>query len=269
MTSASQFYQEGQLEQAIKAIQDEIKKDPTNTSKRGFLAELLCFDGELDRADKQLDVITSQELEAAAGLAFWRQVIRAEQARQDFFSSGRAPHFIGEPTPMIENLIKASIAIREESWEEANELIAAAEESRINIDVKCNGESAEDFRDLDDLTSGVLEVMANNGKYYWIDFSQINHVEFLPPERPIDLLWRKAAIDVREGPEGEVFIPTIYNPIPYLQEGDGDPLAKLGRKTEWSQDEDKPLRGIGLKAFLVGEEMKTIMDIDTLEITRS
>ena len=265
MTSASQLYQDGQLEEAIKAIQDEIKKNPTNTAKRGFLAELLCFAGELERADKQLDVIVSQEPEAAAGLSFWRQVIRAEQARQDFYSSGRAPHFIGEPTPMIENLIKASIAIREESWQEAIDLVSAAEESKANIQVTCNGENAEDFRDLDDLNSGVLEVMANNGKYYWIDFSQINHVEFLPPERPIDLLWRKAAIDVREGPEGEVFIPTIYSPNPY-KEDDGDPLAKLGRKTEWSQDEDKPLRGIGMKAFLVGEEMKTIMEIDTLEI---
>ncbi len=260
MTSASQLYQDGQLEEAIKAIQDEIKKNPTNTAKRGFLAELLCFAGELERADKQLDVIVSQEPEAAAGLAFWRQVIRAEQARQDFYSSGRAPHFIGEPTPMIENLIKASIAIRENSWQEAIDLVNAAEESKATIQVTCNGENAEDFRDLDDLNSGILEVMANNGKYYWIDFSQINHVEFMPPERPIDLLWRKAAIDVREGPEGEVFIPTIYS---YT---DGDPLAKLGRKTEWSQDEDKPLRGIGMKAFLVGEEMKTIMEIDTLEI---
>ncbi len=265
MTSASQLYQEGQLEEAISAIQDEIKKNPANTAKRAFLTELLCFAGELERADKQLDIITSQEPEAAAGLAFWRQMIRAEQDRQDFFNSGKAPHFIGEPTPMITSLIKASIAIRESEYQEANDLIAAAEESKIAIEVKCNDEIAEDFRDLDDLTSGVLEVMANNGKYYWIDFSQINSVEFLPPSRPIDLLWRKAAIDVKDGPEGEVFIPTIYSAS---NGSNSDALAKLGRKTEWSQDEDKPLRGIGMRAFLVGEEMKTIMDIDTLEIRK-
>lgn len=260
MTSASQLYQDGKLEEAISAIQDDIKKNPVNTAKRGFLAELLCFAGELERADKQLDVITSQEPEAAAGLAFWRQVIRAEQARQDFYSSGRAPHFIGDPTPMIENLIKASIAIREQSWKEAIDLVNAAEESRTKIQVTCNGQTAEDFRDLDDLNSGILEVMANNGKFYWIDFAQINHIEFMPAERPIDLLWRKASIDVTQGPEGEVFIPTVYSTT------NANPLAQLGRITEWTEDEDKPLRGIGLKAFLVGEELKTIMDIETLEI---
>lgn len=272
MTSASQLYQEGQLEEAISAIQNEIKKDPANTSKRAFLTELLCFAGELERADKQLDIITSQEPEAAAGLAFWRQMIRAEQDRQDFFTSGKAPHFIGEPTPMITSLIKASIAIRDGEYPEAIAQIEAAEESKIALEIKCNGEIAEDFRDLDDLTSGVLEVMANNGKYYWIDFSQINSIEFLPPSRPIDLLWRKASIDVKEGPDGEVFIPTIYssnNGSDSSNNGNAsDALAKLGRKTEWTQDEDKPLRGIGMRAFLVGEEMKTIMDIDTLEIRK-
>lgn len=265
MTSASQLYLEGQLEEAISAIQDDIKKDPANTSKRAFLTELLCFAGELERADKQLDIITTQEPEAAAGLAFWRQMIRAEQDRQDFFTSGKAPHFIGEPTPMITSLIKASIAIRGGEYPEAIAQIEAAEESKIGLEIKCNGEIAEDFRDLDDLTSGVLEVMANNGKYYWIDFSQINSIEFLPPSRPIDLLWRKASIDVKEGPDGEVFIPAIYS----SNNGNAsDALAKLGRKTEWTQDEDKPLRGIGMRAFLVGEEMKTIMDIDTLEIRK-
>ena len=65
------------------------------STRRGFLAELLCFDGSLERADKMLDLIGSQDPQAALGLALFRQQIRAEMARREFFGDGRVPGIPG------------------------------------------------------------------------------------------------------------------------------------------------------------------------------
>lgn len=255
MTSAAELYKEGKLSEAITQLQQEIKANPAETSKRAFLVELLCFAGEFERADKQIDIVATQEPEALVGLGFWRQLIRAELSRQELYSDGRAPNFVNKPTEIINDLMQASICLREEKYAEALKITEAAEEKRTPVKGQCNGEDFDDFRDLDDLNSNVLEVLANNGNYYWIDFNDINSIEFFEPQRPIDLLWRKAALDVNDGPDGEVFIPTIYI------NSKGNELAQLGRLTEWTEETDRPLRGIGLRSFLVGDELKTILDI--------
>ena len=48
--NASEYFQVGQLNEALAAVKDEIRKNPTDQARRGFLAELLCFAGDLERA---------------------------------------------------------------------------------------------------------------------------------------------------------------------------------------------------------------------------
>ncbi|THB68069.1 MAG: SciE type virulence protein [Gammaproteobacteria bacterium] len=262
MTTATEYYQNGDLENAITAIQSEIKANPAATSKRAFLVELLCFAGELDRADKQLDIVSTQEPDAVVSIGFWRQLIRAELSRKEFYIAGRTPEVVNDPGETINELIRASVEIRAGDLENAAEILNSLEEKREPLKVICNGKDCDDFRDLDDLNSGILEVLANNGKYYWIELDKINSIEFYPPQRPIDLLWRKAILDVADGPDGEVFIPTIY----FNEEADSE--SRLGRKTEWTQNASHPLRGIGLRAFLVGDELMTILDIQELKFNK-
>ncbi|MFI5025099.1 MAG: type VI secretion system accessory protein TagJ, partial [Alphaproteobacteria bacterium] len=125
----------------------------------------------------------------------------------------------------------------------------------------CNGKPFEDMRDIDDLTSSFFEVLTSTGKYYWIPMARVELVEFFAPERPRDLLWRRAHMVVSGGPDGEVFLPAIYSAA-------GEPLAdsfRLGRATEWLGGEAAPVRGIGQRSFLIGEDSVPIMDIKTLE----
>ena len=68
----------------------------------------------------------------------------------------------------------------------------------------------EDFRDIDDLTASFFEVLTSTGKYYWIPMERVEMIEFHAPERPRDLLWRRAHMVVRGGPDGEVFLPALY-----------------------------------------------------------
>jgi type VI secretion system protein ImpE len=258
--NASEHYQAGQLDEAIAAATDQVKKTPLAVPARYFLAELLCFAGDLDRADLQLDALGQQDPQVTLAILQFRHLIRAEKARQQFFSEGRLPEFIGEPAPHIRALLDASIRLREGAYAESSQLLAQAEEARPHPHGTCDDQPFDDLRDADDLTSGFLEVLTSNGKYYWVPWEQIEAISFSAAERPRDLVWRRVQLSVSSGPDGEVFTPVIYAG----STADSDPKLKLGRFTDW-QERDGVTRGVGQKTFLVGDEARAIMELKELE----
>lgn len=258
--NASEAFQAGRLDEAIAAATDEVKQNPADASRRGLLAELQCFAGQLEKADRQLDVLGELDPQSALGLAAFRQLIRAEQARVQFFTEGRVPELLDTPGERLELHLEASIRIREGHEKEAAALLARAEELRPRPQVVSDGRSFDDFRDLDDLTSSFVEVYTSNGKYYWIPIETIEQMEFRAPVRPRDLLWRRVHMVVAGGPDGEVFVPALYAGTHNATE---DQL-RLGRSTDWRDTEDTPVRGVGQKMFLLGEETRGILAINDL-----
>ena len=91
--TAQELYEAGQLIKAIEAAVNEVKSKPTDVSRRYFLVVLLCYNGELERADRQLDILSTQHPDSAIGVALLRQLIRAELARHEFHTAGRVPEF--------------------------------------------------------------------------------------------------------------------------------------------------------------------------------
>src|SRR5690606_17147809 len=81
---AKEHFSAGRLGEALAAATAQVRSRPTDVAARVFLAELLCFAGELERADKQLDLVADQDTTLAVGVALFRQLIRGEQARQQF-----------------------------------------------------------------------------------------------------------------------------------------------------------------------------------------
>ncbi|HKO06687.1 MAG TPA: type VI secretion system accessory protein TagJ [Alphaproteobacteria bacterium] len=263
--SATEHYKAGRLREAIEAQSDEVKRHPADSNLRAFLAELLLVAGEIDRADTHLDAIGKQDMKAALGIALIRQLVRGEQARRQFYTEGRVPAFLDQPSPQLQLHLEASIRLREKDALGAQRLLEDAEAGRGELPGKCNGAAFEDMRDIDDLTSSFFEVLTSTGKYYWIPMARVELVEFSAPERPRDLLWRRAHMVVSGGPDGEVFLPAIYSA------GDGalEDSFRLGRATEWVGGEAAPVRGIGQRSFLIGEDSVPIMDIKTLEFAGS
>src|SRR5690606_25260936 len=95
--NAQQLYQEGQLSEAIQALGAILRDDPTAVRQRTFLFELLCFAGEYDRAEKQLNLIAQSSREAEMGSLLYRSALHAERLRQDMFLAESAPS--GAPAP--------------------------------------------------------------------------------------------------------------------------------------------------------------------------
>lgn len=253
-------YQAGKLQEAISQATAAVKAKPTDAEARGFLAEMLCFAGDWERVDKQLDVIAHQDPEAMVGAALFRQLIRAEVCRAQFFTEGRLPELLDQPPPAVRLSLEASVLLREGKAAEAAPLLAQAEEQRPHLKGTCNGKAFDDFRDCDDLIAPALEVLTSTGKYYWIPVERVESIEFRAPARPRDLVWRRARLIVRDGPDGEVYLPANY----IGSAASPDEQVRLGRYTEWQGGEGTPVRGLGQRTFMIGEEGRPILELQTV-----
>jgi type VI secretion system protein ImpE len=193
-------------------------------------------------------------------VAEFRQLLRAEVARRQLFRDGRVPEFLGEPTESQRHALAALVALRGGDAAEAARLSAAAEAARPRTAGTSEGVHFDDFRDADDLIAGSFEVLTTTGKYFWVPIERVASVEFHPPKRARDLLWRRASMSVNEGPDGDVYIPCTYAP----PDGTTDSALLLGRATDWVGPESGPVRGIGQRTFLVGDGDATIMQLKSL-----
>lgn len=259
MKTAKEYYEQGDLKEALSTVSKELTEKPGDISKRAFYVELLCIDGELEKADRQLDIMTTLDTSSVLIIGKWRQLIRAAQSRKDVYHDGSTPEVIDTPTERIKTLLEVQLVLREGDEEKVTQKTHDLENTRLPYAAIVNGNKVSDVRDIDDSCAGILEVYGTNGKYYWIDFSQIKLLEFSPPERPIDLIWRKAEIVLHNGTEGEVYIPSIYMT-------EKDVASKLGRKTEW-QETGGMVQGIGQRSWLSGDEALSIMELEKVVFT--
>ncbi len=255
----------GRLDEAIALMNGEVRKNPTDVNRRAVLAELLCFAGNLERADAILAAIDAIDPGTVMGVSLFRQLVRAEQARQQFLSDGRMPEFLKKPDGAVELELRAVVALRAGATAEAAALAAEAESVRPLAPGTADGVSFDDFRDLDDLSAAHFEVLTSTGKYYWIPVASVSAIEFRAPERRRDLLWRRAAMSVIDGPDGEVFMPAIYGSA----NKDLDPQYRLGHATDFLGGENEPQQGVGLRSFLIGEESRTILELGKIEFSKA
>lgn len=260
MTTGAELFQAGRLSEAVEALNAQVRAKPGDVESRALLAELLCFTGNQQRADTLFDQLGTQDPTLAVGLALFRQLLRADVARTQFYEEGRLPEFLDTPPDWLQLHIKASIALRENDGAEAAALLRAADEKRPSAAGICDGQRFDDLRDMDDLAAGFFEVYTSTGKYYWIPAERVAEIEFRAPKRPVDLLWRQAHMTVIDGPDGEVYLPALYP----LSTKTADDRIRLGRVTEWIEADGAPVRGVGQRCFLVGEESMPIMSVTSL-----
>jgi type VI secretion system protein ImpE len=260
MAEPKALLEAGQLGAAIEAVTQEVKAHPTDGSRRIFLFELLCFAGEWDRAEKQLDAIGHQDLKAEIGVQVYRSNIKAERDRRRLFSEGLHPHFLTEPPPYVDLHLAAINRLREGNQGEARQTLDRAEEERPALAGTFNGKRFEDFRDWDDVLGPVLELIVN-GQYSWLPFQQIRRMEVNEPKHMRDLMWATARVEASDGTIGEVFIPALYAG----SSEHANDQVRLGRMTDWKKLSDDLSMAVGLRLFLVDGEDKSLFEARSVE----
>ncbi len=248
------------LTEAVQAALDAVRSKPTDITARIFLFELSCFSGDWERAEKQLDVIGQQDVNAMIGSHIYKQNFKAERDRLSVFNDGMIPECLMPPSKYIEDLIVASTHIRENKTSEARKLLDKAEESRPAFACKINGEESGDFRDCNDLTMCVFEAIVKDS-YTWLPFNQVEKIVFEPAKTLRDKFWMQAQVEMTNGTKGEMFLPSLY--IETFKNDDDQ--IRLGKVTDWRDVGEDIFIGEGVKLFQFEGGYKPILEIETIE----
>ena len=256
MTNAKDLLNEGKLSSAINQVTQDVKSKPADVASRIFLFELLCFAGELERAEKQLDVVGHQSDQMQIGTIVYREVIAAERARRAVFCGGGNPDFLTAPPDYSAFYLEALNLRRNGDGDKARLLLEKALEIVPPVSVLLDGEEFDNFEDSDIFFGPFLEMLVNE-KYAWLPFEQIRKIEISKPKQLRDLIWARAKVEAVGGDLGEVFLPVLYP----LSSGHQDEAVKLGRMTDWIDVGGGLARGVGEKLFLAGGQERGFLEL--------
>ena len=257
---AKELFDRSDLAAAIVALNDDIKRHPTDARLRTFLFELLCFAGEYERAHRQLEVLGHQNEKTGIGVEIYKNILRAEGARRRVFREGIKPSFLFDPPEYVDLYVEAQNQLRGERAAEAKPLYERARQIRPEARGRLKGQPFTSFRDSDDRIAGVLEAIVRES-YLWIPFERIHKVVISEPKHLRDLLWVPATVEIEDGPAGELFLPVLYAG----SEEESDDKVRLGRMTEWIDLGEGLAGGVGQKTFLVDDREVSILEIGELE----
>jgi type VI secretion system protein ImpE len=257
--NAKQQFDSGNLAGAVEAAVAEVKRNPSDNGRRTFLFELLCFAGELERAQRQLDAIAQLDSQSEWAVQVYTNILHAEQARRRFFAAGLRPEFLFDPPAYAQSHLEAANRMSEGRPDEAAEILRRAEAERPETPGEVNGRPCDDIRDCDDLLGPFLEVIIMRD-YVWLPWEQIRELETSAPERPRDLLWLPAKFLLSDGSPQRGYLPLTYCD----SHGHPDDLVKLGRMTDW-HDGEGLVRGVGLHTLLAGEDALGLSELRTFK----
>jgi type VI secretion system protein ImpE len=256
---ATQLYKSGKLAEAIDAQVAVVKANPMDQGQRLFLFEMLVFAGDLDRAQRQIDAIQTDQPEIVVAIMDYRKLLDAERQRRQVFNNKAQPGFLGPVPDHVRVRLLALVKLADNALAEAATLFEEANGQIAPLKGSLNGKAFEGLRDGDDCLGSILEV-CSKGKYFWVPLEQIETLTMNAPRFPRDLLWIPAHLETKEGDAGSVFLPALYPGT----DQENDTQLKLGRLTDWRGE--SLVRGVGVKVFFVGADESSILDWRKLEL---
>ncbi len=224
------MFHAGRLADAVQAATAEVKSSPLDAESRYRLFAFLCFAGDLERADRQLDAIGAQDAQIEVGSRIYRHLLAAEMNRRKAFGGGAEPLLPPDAPLHAVRRREALGAIRSNDAAGAAKLIDAAAEASPALEGTADGRAFTALRDSDDLLASVLEVFAG-GRYLWLPFERIRSLTISPPRTLLDLVWASAELEDADGTRANVHVPALY---PGSFESPVEAI-RLGRATEWPE----------------------------------
>jgi type VI secretion system protein ImpE len=264
---AKQLFDSGHLQAAISQLTADVKASPRDLRNRIFLFELLCFTGDWQRAERQLDAVAQVSGDATVelGIEVYRGILRAEASRRQLFrGESRQPKFLAEPPPYTALHLKALTEIIEQHFDQAETSLKESSALRKSLQGQIDGTHFNEFKDGDDLIAPFLEVIVR-ADYLWLALEDIVRLEIRPPRTLRDLLWIPGKVELREQQTIDVFIPVQY----YGSSDHAEDPVKLGRMTVWENLGEETNLGKGQRTFLIDGDERSLLEIRKAEFVSS
>lgn len=257
--TAADLIKQARVDEALTALENEVRKAPADAKLRVFLFQLLAVLGKWDRATTQLEVVAEMNPTALLMAQACRQAILCEHYRTEVFAGKRSPLLLGEPDPWVQGLIAAMTMDGQGNHEaaaqlRADALDAAPASAGFLTTTSAAGEPVntpfEWIADADPRLGPMLEAMVG-GKYYWVPMHRVRAIKIDKPADLRDTVWAPARFLWTTGAAQDGFIPARY----VGSDAAANPgTIRMARETVWapSKSGELPL-GQRLFATDVGE----------------
>ncbi|MHC4556080.1 MAG: type VI secretion system accessory protein TagJ [Planctomycetota bacterium] len=251
----------GRLSEALAALEDEVRGNPTNAKLRIFLFQLLSVLGDWERALTQLNVAAELDSVNLLMAQVCRAALNCEALRTEIFAGKRSPLVFGEPAEWVGWLVQANQMIAEGKYQASQKLRERAFDTAPAITGSIDNQRFEWISDADSRLGPVLEAIFD-GKYYWVPFTAIKRVQIDPPADLRDLVWLPANFTWVNGGETAGLIPTRYPD----SETSEDSAIRLARKTEWIEQPGDVYLGLGQRTFATDEGEFSLLQVRKIEL---
>lgn len=265
--TAYDHLREGQLDEALAALQHQIRANPADAKLRVFLFQLLTVLGQWDRAQTQLNVVAEMDPQALAMAQTYRAAIQCELLRSDIFAGKRAPLVFGQPDQWIALLLEAlrltaggkydeAQRLRDQAFEEAPATAGSVTRRAAPNADEATAEPFAWIADADVRLGPVAEAIID-GRYYWVPLQHVQRLVIDPPEDLRDVVWMPAHFVWTNGGDTVALLPTRYPG----SERSADASLRLSRKTDWQQAAPDVYFGLGQKMFTTDFGEFALMDV--------
>lgn len=269
-----ELLQSGDLGSSLSEAMEAVRADAGNAKARIALFQLMCLNGDWEKARRQLYVLKDMDAGTIPMFETYDPVIQCEMFREAVFDGERSPLLFGEPRDWLATLCQALPHFAAGRLEQGLEMQARAFEQapassgRITSGEHEGGQSFEWIADADGRLGPVLEVFLK-GHYYWVPMEHVRVLRIDQPEDLRDLVWTPAQFQWANGGQAVGFIPTRY---PGTEHATDDRL-RLSRMTEWlgspaavGEDEDSLQTGLGQRLLVTDEGDYPLLGIREITI---
>ena len=254
---------DGNLQLAMKLLQDQIRGAPADPKLRVFLFQLLCVQGAWERALNQLTVAGELDGTALPMVETYREAVRCEMLRNEVFLGKRTPLLLGEPAVWVAMLVEALSLDGQGQADEANAMrdkaFAAAPTSAGTIDDR----PFQWIADADMRLGPMLEAVIN-GKYYWVPMCHLAQVVIEPPVDLRDCVWAAAQLNFTNGGESVALLPIRYAGTDLAR-----PELALARRTEWLETRPGFYTGVGQRLLTTDTGDHAFLDVRVMAFDAS
>jgi type VI secretion system protein ImpE len=261
LEAAERAVREGDLDGALRLLQEQVRQRPSDSKLRIFLFQLLCVMGQWDRALTQLNVAADLDAQALGMAQMYREAVQCEVLRAGVFSGQRSPLIFGEPAEWLALLIESLLVTGTPRSGEAQSLRERAFEAAPTSSGTIDGQPFEWIADADMRLGPVLEAVIN-GRYYWVPFDRLTKIDLEAPVDLRDVVWIPAHFEFSNGGEAVGLIPTRY----VGSEAAEDHQLRLARKTEWTEASPEVFTGRGQRVLSTDAGEYALMDVRSIAI---
>ena len=258
---AEQSLQEGNLQEALTQLQQQIRQDPAKVELRVFLFQLLAVTGQWDRALTQLNVAGEMDASTLPMVQTYREALQCELLRGEVFAGKRSPLFLGEPETWLALMLEALKLTTQNEHDKAEELRAQALDQAPVTSGRLNDLPFAWLMDADPRLGPILEAIVN-GHYYWIPLHRIRVIEFEPPTDLRDLVWLPASFTWANGGQTVGLVPVRYPG----SEQSADNAIRMARKTDWQALSDTAQLGLGQRLLATDGDDYALLDVHKIEL---